>query len=43
MPTAPGDAVETANIVHEAVPGDDHAVATVKLTKGGENTPAKWV
>lgn len=31
-----GDAVETANIVHEAVPGDYYAV-TVKLTKGGEN------
>lgn len=31
-----GDAVETADIVHEAVPGDYYAV-TVKLTKGGEN------
>lgn len=31
-----GDAVETANIVHEADPGDYYAV-TVKLTKGGEN------
>ena len=31
-----GDTVETANIVHEAVPGDYYAV-TVKLTKGGEN------
>lgn len=30
-----GDAVETANIVHEAVPDDYYAV-TVKLTKGGE-------
>lgn len=31
-----GDAVETTDIVHEAVPGDYYAV-TVKLTKGGEN------
>lgn len=30
-----GDAVETTNIVHEAVPGDYYAV-TVKLTKGSE-------